>query len=59
MNLILYEKGYIFGSILEEINSTKNKIIERVEQIMMILIPKQVCLYRKLIIYYADFISKP
>ena len=52
MNLILYEKGYIFDSILEEINSTKNKIIERVGQIMIILIPKQVCLYRKLKVDY-------
>jgi len=52
MNLILYEKEYIFGSILEEINSTKNKIIERVEQIKMLFIPKQVCLYRKLKVGY-------
>src|SRR5665811_1991494 len=52
MNLILYEKGYIFGSILEEINSTKNKIIERVEQLMMILNPKHVCLYKKLKVDY-------
>ncbi|MDO9579824.1 MAG: IS5 family transposase, partial [Bacteroidales bacterium] len=52
MNLILYEKGYIFDSILGEINSTKNKIIERGQQIMMLFIPKQVCLCRKLKVDY-------
>jgi hypothetical protein len=52
MNLILYEKGYIFGSILEKVKSIGVKIIEHIEQIMAEFIPKQVCLYKKLKVEY-------
>ena len=41
MNLILYEKGYIFGSILERVTNMGVRIMERVEQIMMLFIPKK------------------
>jgi len=44
MNLILYEKGFIFGSILEKVKSMGIKIMERVEQIMMLFIPNKVYL---------------
>jgi len=53
MNLILYEKKFIFGSILEKINSTGIKIMERVEQIMMLFIPKKGCLSKKLKVEYS------
>jgi len=52
MNLILYEKGFIFGSILEKVNSMCIKIIERAEQIMMLFISKKGCLFKKLKIEY-------
>jgi hypothetical protein len=54
MNLILYEKGYIFGSILEKVKSMGIKIMERVEQILTEFIPKQACLYKKLKIEYLS-----
>ena len=41
MNLILYEKGYIFGSILERANNMGIKIMEQVGQIKMLFIPKK------------------
>jgi len=44
MNLILYEKGFIFGLILEKANSLGIKIMEQVEQIMMLFIPNKVYL---------------
>jgi len=52
MNLILYEKEFIFGSVLEKVNSLGIKIMERVEQIMILFIPKNVCLYKKLKVEY-------
>jgi len=52
MNLILYEKGCIFDSILESINSTGIKIMERVAHLMMRFIPKQAYLNRKLKVDY-------
>jgi hypothetical protein len=48
MNLILYEKEFIFGSILEKVNSMGIKIIERVEQIMILFIPKKKLPYQKI-----------
>jgi hypothetical protein len=39
--LILYEKGYIFGSILKIVNKMEVKLMERVGQIMILLIPKK------------------
>ena len=48
MNLILYEKGFIFGSILEKVNSMGIKIMERVKQIMILFTPKTVCLSKNL-----------
>jgi hypothetical protein len=48
MNLILYEKSFIFGSILEMVNSIEIKIMKRVKQILAEFIPEQVCLYKKL-----------
>jgi hypothetical protein len=44
MNLILYEKDIIFGSILEKVNSTGIKVMERVRQILMLFNPKKVYL---------------
>jgi hypothetical protein len=41
MNLILYEKGCIFGSIFKMVNKMEIKIMERVRQIMILLIPKK------------------
>jgi hypothetical protein len=52
MNLILYEKVFIFGSILEKVNSMGIKIMERVEQIMMLFIPKKDCLSKNLKVEY-------
>jgi iron-sulfur-dependent L-serine dehydratase beta subunit len=45
MNLILYEKGYIFGSILKMVNKMGVNLVERVVQIMILLMPKKVCLH--------------
>jgi hypothetical protein len=52
MNLILYEKGFIFGSILDKVNSMGIKIMKRVEQIMVIFIPKNDYLSQKLKVEY-------
>jgi hypothetical protein len=52
MNLILYEKVFIFEAILEKIHSMGIKIMERVEQIMMLFIPKKSCLSKNLKIEY-------
>jgi hypothetical protein len=41
MNLIHYEAGYIFDSILERANKIGIKIMECVEQIMILVIPKK------------------
>ena len=41
MNLILYEKGYIFGSIFKMVNKMEVKLMERVGQIMILLILKK------------------
>jgi hypothetical protein len=40
MNLILYEKGYIIGSILEKVTKTGVRIVERVDQILVKVFPK-------------------
>jgi ribosomal protein L16/L10AE len=47
MNLILYEKKFIFGSILEKANNMVIKIMEQVGQIKMLFIPKKVYLSKK------------
>jgi hypothetical protein len=47
MNLILYEKNFIFGSILEKANNMGIKIMEQVGQIKMLFIPKKVYLSEK------------
>ena len=41
MNLILYEKGYIFGSILEKVNMMGVRIMECVEKILVKVFPKE------------------
>jgi hypothetical protein len=41
MNLILYEKGYIFGSILEKVNIMGVRIMECVEKILVKIFPEE------------------
>ena len=54
MNLILYEKGFIFGSILEIVNKMGAKLRKRVRQIMLLIITKEVCPYNKLKVEYLN-----
>ena len=50
--MMLYEKKYVFGSILETVNIMGIKIMEQVEQFMVIFIPKNDCLSKKFKVEY-------
>ena len=52
MNLILYEKGYIFGSVLEKVNIIGVKIMECVEQILVKVFPKEGYKFKKMEVKY-------
>jgi transposase, IS5 family len=52
MNLILYEKGYIFGSVLEKVNIMGVKIMECVEQILVKVFPKEGYKFKKMEVKY-------
>ncbi|HBH82578.1 MAG: hypothetical protein A2X05_00485 [Bacteroidetes bacterium GWE2_41_25] len=52
MNLILYEKGYIFGSILEELTKIGVIIMECVEQVFGRVFPEECNLSNKMEIKY-------
>ena len=49
MNLILYEKGYIFGSVLEKVNIMGVKIMECVEQILVKVFPGKEYQFKKIL----------
>ena len=52
MNLILYEKKYIFGSILEKVTKIGVRIIEYAEQILVIFFLKEVYQSNKMKVKY-------
>ena len=52
MNLILYEKGYIFGSILEKVNIMGVIIMECVEQIRIKIFPEKSYQFKKMEVKY-------
>jgi hypothetical protein len=60
MNLILYEKGYIFGSILEKVTKMGARIIECIGQIMINVFPGKEYQFKKMEVEFKIyFISKP
>jgi IS5 family transposase len=52
MNLILYEKGYIFGSILEKVTKMGVIIMEYIEQIMIKILPEKSYQFKKMEVEY-------
>jgi len=52
MNLILYEKGYIFGSILEKVTKMGVRIMECVVQIRIKVFPEESYQFKKMEIEY-------
>ena len=52
MNLILYEKGYIFGSILEKVNIMGVRIMECVEKILVKVFPEEAYQFNKMEVKY-------
>jgi hypothetical protein len=52
MNLILYEKGYIFGSILEKVTKLDVIIMKYVEQIMIKIFPEKSYQFKKMKVGY-------
>jgi transposase, IS5 family len=52
MNLILYEKGCIFGSILAKLNLSRVNLMEFAGQIMTIILPEEDYLCKKLNLEY-------
>lgn len=52
MNLMLYEKSYIFGSILERVNIMGVRIMECIGQIIISVFPEEEYLFKKVEVDY-------